>query len=56
MATKRTVLFIGLLTLALATGCRVSNPAATSDEDTLLPSFNFDSVPAQSEPDIDSES
>ena len=53
MPAKRTVLFMGLLMVALIVGCRVSNPAATSDEDTLLPTFNFSGVPAQSEPDVD---
>lgn len=56
MTAKRLILFVGLLTLSVVVGCRVSNPAATSDEDTLLPSFNFNGVPAQSEPDLDSES
>jgi hypothetical protein len=48
---KRTIVAIGLLMLSFAlVGCRVSNPAATSDDDTLLPSFDFGGVPAQSEP------
>jgi len=53
MSAKRTFLFIGLTMVALMVGCRVSNPAATSDEDTLLPKFDFGGVPAQSEPDLD---
>ena len=54
MSAKRTFLFTGLMMVALLAGCRVSNPAATSDEDTLLPQFDFGGVPAQSEPDVDS--
>ena len=53
MPTKRMALFVGLLMVALVAGCRVSNPAATSDEDTLLPRLNFNGVPSQSEPDVD---
>jgi hypothetical protein len=53
MPAKRMFLGIALLMLSFTlAGCRVSNPAATSEDDTLLPSFDFGGVPAQSEPAV----